>query len=188
MDAINLMMEEHNNIKRILLVVRKASVKVMDTSEIDYEDFNKMISFIRNYADAHHHGKEEKMLFNRMIDEIGGVAEPLVKYGMLAEHDLGRLFIKELEGALTKVKNGDKEAKVDVIANAVSYTHLLERHIDKEDKVAYTFARRGLSENTIKEINEQCEIFEKEAEEKQTQREYMKILEGLENKYITLYK
>ncbi|AJA46465.1 hypothetical protein CPAST_c03650 [Clostridium pasteurianum DSM 525 = ATCC 6013] len=184
MDAINLMIEEHKNIKRMLLVVRKASVKVMNTGEIDYDDFNKMISFIRNYADAHHHGKEEKMLFNRMIDEIGGVAEPLVKYGMLAEHDMGRLFIREMEEALTKVKEGDEEAKVDVIANAVSYTHLLQRHIEKEDNVAYTFAKRKLSEDTIKEINEQCEIFEKDAEKKQTQKSYIKILEDLENKYV----
>ncbi|MFT8316521.1 MAG: hemerythrin domain-containing protein [Clostridium sp.] len=184
MDAINLMMEEHNNIKRMLLVVRKASVKVMNAGEIDYEDFSKIISFIRNYADTHHHGKEEKMLFNRMIDEIGGVAEPLVRYGMLAEHDLGRLFIKELEEALVKVKEGDEEAKVDVIANAVSYTHLLQRHIEKEDNVAYTFARRGLSQDTIKKIDEECENFEKEAEEKHTQENYIKLLEELEHKYV----
>ncbi|AGK95514.1 hemerythrin domain-containing protein [Clostridium pasteurianum] len=184
MDAINLMMEEHNNIKRMLLLVRKASVKVMKTGEIDYEDFSKIISFIRNYADAHHHGKEEKMLFNRMIDEIGGVAEPLVRYGMLAEHDLGRLFIKELEEALVKVKEGDEEAKVDVIANAVSYTHLLQRHIEKEDNVAYTFAKRGLSKDTLKKIDEECESFEKEAEEKHIQENYIKLLEELEHKYI----
>lgn len=184
MDAINLMMEEHNNIKRMLLVVRKASVKVMNTGEINYQDFSKIISFIRNYADAHHHGKEEKMLFNRMIDEIGGVAEPLVRYGMLAEHDLGRLFIKELEEALVRVKEGDEEAKVDVIANAVSYTHLLQRHIEKEDNVAYTFARRGLSQDTIEKIDQECEHFEKEAEEKHTQKDYIELLEELEHKYV----
>lgn len=184
MDAINLMMEEHNNIKRMLLVVRKASVKLMNTGEIDYEDLEKMISFIRNYADAHHHGKEEKMLFNRMIDEIGGVAEPLVKYGMLAEHDMGRLFIKELEEALAKVRKGDAEAKVDVIANMVSYTHLLQRHIDKEDKVAYTFARRGLSKDTLKKIDEECEKFEKDMEDRNIQKTYIKLLEELESKYI----
>lgn len=184
MDTINLMIEEHNNIRRMLLVVRKASIKLMDTGEFDYEDFEKMISFIKNYADAHHHGKEEKMLFNRMIDEIGGAAEPLVKYGMLAEHDMGRLFIKELREALEKVKNGDAEAKVDVIANAVSYTHLLERHIEKENNVAYTFARRGLSEDTLKKIDEECEVFEREAEEKHTQENYIKLLEQLELKYV----
>ena len=32
-----------------------------------------------------------------MVDEIGGAAETLVKFGMLVEHDFGRLYIRELE-------------------------------------------------------------------------------------------
>ncbi|SMC18171.1 Hemerythrin-like domain-containing protein [Clostridium acidisoli DSM 12555] len=184
MDTINLMIEEHKNIKRMLLVVRKASFKVLQTGEINYEDFNKMILFVRNYADAHHHGKEEKMLFNRMVDEIGGVAETLVKFGMLVEHDLGRLFMTDLEQALIKVKNGDNEAKIDVIANAVSYTNLLQRHIDKEDNVVYTFARRKLSKETLRNIDEECESFEKEMQEKKIQERYIKLLEELEKKYL----
>lgn len=184
MDTINLMIEEHKNIKRMLLVVRKASFKVLQTGEINYEDFDKMILFVRNYADAHHHGKEEKMLFNRMVDEIGGVAETLVKFGMLVEHDLGRLFMTDLEQALIKVKNGDNEAKIDVIANAVSYTNLLQRHIDKEDNVVYTFARRKLSEETLRKIDEECESFEKEMQEKKIQERYIKLLEELEKKYL----
>lgn len=184
MDGINLMVDEHANIRRMLAVVRKACLKVLKTGEIDYEDFDKMISFIRNYADAHHHGKEEKMLFPRMISEIGGPAEPLVKFGMLVEHDFGRLFIKELEEALKKVKAGDEEAKVDVIANAVSYTHLLDRHIEKENNVAYTFAKRALSKDTLRVIDEECEAFEKEMQDKDIQNTYMKLLEELERKYI----
>jgi len=183
MDSINLMMEEHKNIKRMLLVVRKACIAIMNGSEIDYVDFSKIISFIRNYADTHHHGKEEKMLFNRMVDEIGGAAEKLVKHGMLVEHDLGRLFIKELEEALVRVKNGDAEAKVDVIANAVSYTHLLNRHIDKEDKVVYTFAKRELSKDTFFKIDDECGKFEKDMESNNVQQEYIALLEELEKKH-----
>lgn len=184
MDCIELMVNEHTYIKRMLEVVRKASLKVLFQDEIDYDDFAKMIEFIRKYADAHHHGKEEKLLFNRMVSEIGGAAEKLVNNGMLVEHDMGRFFIQELEQALEKVKKGDNEAKLDVIANAISYANLLTRHIDKEDKVVYTFAKRALTQETMETIDKECEDFEKEMSDKGIQEKYMKLLEELENKYL----
>lgn len=181
MDAIALMMEEHEYIKRMLVVVRKACFRVYKGDEINYEDFSSMISFIRNFADSHHHKKEEVMLFNKMVDEIGTTAEKIVKYGMLVEHDLGRLHISDLEAALKNLKDGNEEAILDVISNAVSYTHLLERHIDKEDKVVYTFAKRQLNEDVLTNINKECVDFE----EKNTQvrDENILILERLEEKY-----
>ncbi len=184
MNGIALMVEEHKYIKRMLKVIRKASYRILKGQAIDYEDFKKIIDFVRNYADAHHHGKEEKILFNRMIDEMGGPAVKLVQHGMLVEHDMGRFHMKELEEALAKVKVGDEEAKIDVIANAVGYANLLTRHIEKEDGIAYPFAERGLKKETLDEINRECEGFEKEMEEKEVQAKYIQLLESLEKKYL----
>lgn len=184
MDGIVLMVDEHKNIKRMLQVVRKACFGIMKGKEIDYDDFENMIDFIRTYADKNHHGKEEKILFNKMVDEIGGAAEKLVKFGMLVEHDMGRLYIKELEEALGKVKAGDEEAKLDVIANAVSYTHLLTRHIDKEDNVVYSFAKRELSKEILDKVNVECETFEEEMKTTGVQDKYIHMLEQLDKKYM----
>ncbi|QIB69668.1 hemerythrin domain-containing protein [Aminipila butyrica] len=183
MDGIALMIEEHGNIKRMLAVIRKACLTVLDGQEINYEDFAQMTDFVKNYADNHHHGKEEKFLFNRMIDEIGGAAEKLVKYGMLVEHDLGRLYMMDLKEALERAKSGDPEAKLDVIANAISYTHLLTRHIDKEDNAAYTFAKRELPRETLAQIDKECDSFEQEEGAKGTQKKYLQMLQQLEEKY-----
>lgn len=183
MDGIYLMVDEHKVIKRMLEVIRKACIGIMNGKNIDYADFEKMIDFVRNYADTHHHGKEEKILFNKMIDEMGGAAEKLVRHGMLVEHDLGRLFMKDLEESLLAVRNGDNDAKVDVVANAVSYTHLLNRHIDKEDNVAYPFAKKGLSSETLKKIDHECDDFEKVMVKSGVQDKYIKLLEFLEIKY-----
>lgn len=183
MDGISLMIDEHKNIKRMLLVIRKACLGIMNGKEIDYEDFENMIDFVRNYADKNHHGKEEKILFNKMIDEIGETAEKLVKYGMFVEHDMGRLYIRELEEGIARVKSGDAQSKLDVIANAVSYTHLLKRHIDKEDNVVYSFAKRELCEDTINKINIECYEFEDEMKTSGTLDKYIEMLEQLERKY-----
>ena len=66
MECIQLMIDEHKNIKRMLAVIRKLCYKVLEQEKVDYEDFFKVIDFVRNYADRHHHGKEETLLFKRM--------------------------------------------------------------------------------------------------------------------------
>ncbi|MBF7096174.1 hemerythrin domain-containing protein [Alkalibacter mobilis] len=180
MNSIQLMVDEHVYAKRMLAVIRKYSYRLLKGENVDLDDFHKMIDFVRNFVDKHHHGKEEDMLFNRMVEHLGPAAEKLVKNGMLVEHDLGRLHMQELEAAIERVKNGDDESKLDIIANAVSYTHLLHRHIDKEDAVVYKFAENGLSDEIMAQINAECEIFEKEAQEKGTQEKYIKLLEELE--------
>ena len=184
MNSIKLMMEEHVYILRMLEVVRKACFKVMKGETINYDDFEQMIDFIRNYADAHHHGKEEKLLFNEMVTHLGPLGNKLVTHGMLVEHDSGRLFIQELKEALDRVKAGDEESKLDVIANAISYTHLLQRHIGKEDTVVYTFAERQLSADILDKVNKETQDFEDSAEKNGTQQHYIALLEALEKKYV----
>lgn len=181
MKAIEIMNEEHKYILRMLDVVRKVCFKIMSGEERVYEDFNKIIDFIKNYADNHHHKKEEDILFIKMVENIGEAAEKAVNQGMLVEHDLGRLYVRDLVSALEKVKGGDEEAKLDIIANAISYTHLLKRHIDKEDRVIYKFAERNLSNEVMKFIDVECENFEINNEE--IKNRYILILEELEEKY-----
>lgn len=182
MDAIELMMEEHKYIKRALMVMRKVCFNLLKGEEVDYDTFNSLIGFIKNFADEHHHGKEEKMLFNRMMDEIGDTAERVIKHGMLVEHDLGRFYIMSLEAALKELQDGKEEAKLDIIANAISYTSLLERHITKEDNVIYKYAKRELSDKTLDEINVQCKDFEKS--NNKVRDEYVIALEKLEKEYL----
>lgn len=184
MTSIEIMVEEHKNIQRMLKVVRSACFQIMQGEEINYDDFALMIDFIKNYADVHHHGKEEKFLFQKMIDHLGKIGENLIKNGMLVEHDWGRLFISELRVALEKVKLGEEECKLDVIANAVGYTNHLARHIKKEDELIYTFAQKNLEPEILKQVDVKTNEFEKNAQEKGIQERYLKLLEGLELKYV----
>ncbi|CAH2214687.1 hemerythrin domain-containing protein [Tepidibacter aestuarii] len=180
MDAISLMMEEHKNIKRVLKVIRKLCIKILNKEEIELDVFNKIIDFVKNYADKHHHNKEEEVLFKKISEELGEKIKNGPIYGMLAEHDMGRLYILNLESALEKVRKGDEDSKVDIIANAISYTDLLNRHIDKEDNAIYKFGEKNLSKEAIIEVEEKCREIEKSAANRDIQNKYMKIIEELE--------
>lgn len=182
MNAINLMVEEHKLIKRMLVVTRKLSIKVLNNEEVDYNDFNKVIDFVRNFADKHHHSKEEVILFKKMGEVLGERIANGPIMGMLVEHDLGRLFIGNLEASLAKFKAGDSDSRVDIIANAIGYTDLLYRHIDKEDTTIYTFAQRKLSKNQLEEIDIACLEVETEATKNNLQDKYVTLLNKLESK------
>lgn len=182
MNAIELMVEEHKIIKRMLLVVRKFSIKVLNHEELNYDDFYKVIDFVRNYSDKHHHSKEELILFKKMSEILGDRIANGPIMGMLAEHDLGRLFIGNLEAALKKFQAGDNDSRVDIIANAIAYTDLLHRHIDKEDTAIYTFAQRSLNKDQLAEIDALCKDVENEATNNSLQDKYIKLLNELESK------
>ena len=180
MNAIELMMEEHRHIKRVLGSVRKLCIGIMNGNEVNYRAFEMVIDFVRNYADRHHHNKEEEILFKKMSEELGEVVKNGPIFGMLSEHDLGRLFILNLEHALQRVKNGDQDSKVDIIANAIAYTDLLHRHIEKEDTAIYIFGQNKLRPETLKEVEDQCEEVERQALQDRIQEKYLNMVDELE--------
>jgi hemerythrin-like domain-containing protein len=183
MKTIEIMVEEHENIRRMLKVVRNISYRVLTLGDFDLEDINKIIDFIRNYADKHHHGKEEDILFETMNKKIEKLARAGAITGMYIEHDMGRLYMGNLEKAVEDYKSGNDQARLDIIANAISYTDLLERHIEKENTAMYRFAENMLDEESKAYIETEATKIEELAKEKGLQKRYLSILGKLEDKY-----
>lgn len=168
--GIDVLYKEHDNILKFIDIVQQEALKVMNGAEINIKRFREFIDFSRNYADKHHHGKEELILFKFMVDELGTVAEKLVKHGMLVEHDLGRLYVKTLEDSLNEYEvKKDDYSKMQILSNAVCYGNLLKRHIDKENNAVFTFAEKQLNEEVLKQVDSETAIFEDEEKE---QREF----------------
>lgn len=184
MDGIRLMMEEHDNILTVLSAIRKHSVQVMEGVALCTEDFRDMIHFARSYADKHHHGKEEQRLFNEMEARLGSAGEKLIRNGMLVEHDLGRLHIAELEKALNQYEQDPSaENRLAILAEAYGYAALLRRHIDKENRVVYPFAERGLEPQLLREICQRVADFEDR--EQKAREDGLALLEKFRNKYLS---
>lgn len=180
MQAVQTLRDEHENILRMLKVVKSLCINTFKTQEVYYKGYYDAIDFIRNYADKFHHGKEEEILFVKMSSELGPAIEKGPIFGMLAEHDLGRLFIKNLENALVEVEKGNDDAKVDVIANAIAYTDLLYRHIDKENNAIFNFAEKQLKPESHEELNRDFEKAKERLNSNETERKYITLLEELE--------
>lgn len=163
MYGIDILIEEHDIILECIEKIRASSREILDGKDVDIERFREYIDFVRDFADNHHHGKEEKILFKIMVDNLSPLAEKLINYGMLVEHDLGRLFIANLEEALNLYeKNKDDDLKLDIIANAIGYGDLLKRHIEKENKVVFSFAERELNDELKGVVDKETLEFERE--------------------------
>ena len=185
MKSIDIMVEEHQNIRRMLNVIREISYRVMTNGEYELDDFPLVIDFVRNYADKLHHGKEEDILFEAMNKQIEKLAKSGAITGMYIEHDQGRLFIANLENGLNSLKEGSDRARLDIIANSIAYADLLNRHIEKENTALYKFAENMLPDDVKDSIDNDCDKIEMEAANNGIQARYLNILKILEDKYIS---
>ncbi len=161
MNGIEILLEEHNNILTFVEVVRKICCEILEGQPIVEEDFREVIQFARSYADKHHHGKEEQILFREMTAQLGPLAVNLIQHGMLVEHDMGRLYVSELESALERyLTDPNTMDKLQLLTGAVGYTNLLQRHVEKENNAVYPFAQRSLSQEILDTVDAETQAFE----------------------------
>lgn len=161
MIGITVLVEEHKNILNFTNILEDKLVEVLETNKVDTDYFRKCIRFIREYADKHHHQKEEDILFEKMMDELGSVAEKLVRNGMLVEHDLARFTVGEWEQALNDYDNEASSINLlNILAHGMNYVYLLRRHASKENAVLYPYAEKNLSKESIQWVNSETEKLE----------------------------
>lgn len=174
MYGIELLVEEHKNIYALTEHLEKICCDVLEGKEPDVQEFRECIDFVRNYADKHHHGKEEQILFRLMLERKEPAVEKLVRNGMLVEHDLGRYHVGKLDKALTEYeKNRSAKDKLGILTHAAAYADLLQRHIEKENEVCFPFAKRLLSDESKARIDAETRDFEKKAQQEHTQEKYL---------------
>lgn len=177
MKAIEELKEEHEKIKLMLGVLDKICEKLTKKEVVDFSDFERILEFIKKFADKCHHGKEEDLLFKEL--EKMGLAKEGGPIGvMLSEHDSGRNYLRGFEEGI-KEKNLDK-----IIENAQNYIKLLSEHIEKEDNILYPMAEEILSEKKDKELIEGFEKIEKEKIGEGEHKRLLGILESLKDKYL----
>jgi hemerythrin-like domain-containing protein len=161
MDAIETLMNEHRVIERVLdgLVAFAAEVGRKGTTE--KEELSRFVTFIREFADACHHGKEEDILFATMVEHgfprNGG---PIAV--MLREHDQGRglvQILRERSASGAPWSDGDRH---DIAEVAAAFADLLRAHIHKEDAILYPMAEQHLSPEVMGEVGEACERYEQD--------------------------
>jgi hemerythrin-like domain-containing protein len=160
MDAIDTLMAEHRLIEQAMDALEayaEATAQGRDVRTADLKDF---VTFIREFADKKHHGKEEEILFAEMVRAGFPLAAGPIAV-MLADHDQGRGFV----GVLAKLADNSSWTADDrqrMVAAATDYVGLLRQHIMKEDRILYPMARARLPSEVMHEIDSRAAAFEGE--------------------------
>lgn len=142
-------------------------------SRLLFENADVFSEFIREFADAFHHVKEENILFRYL--SLPGVlthCDPIPQ--MLYEHELARSRLEELESALHRA---DLPALAESIQN---YVLLMKQHIFKEDHVLYPMAEKGLSDEHKSSIAKEYALTEERLESRSLWEKYEALRLSLE--------
>jgi hemerythrin-like domain-containing protein len=176
-------MEEHRTIERVLHALERATNRLSRGEEVYLRFFTGTTVFIRNFTDACHHKKEEKVLFPALLEigmskDIGPVAV------MLAEHEEGRRLAHGIRQATERFQAGELRMRESLIQNSKDYINLLHQHIAKEDKVLFPMAEKIIPPDQQEKIALAFEAYDKEASGEDMHAKYSSLAERLEKECL----
>ena len=90
---------EHRVIEKVLGAMGFFAQALTSGEAIDEQKLAGLVPFMREFADAHHHAKEEHLLFPKLVAN-GLPASNGPVQAMCAEHQIGRGQVSRLENAI----------------------------------------------------------------------------------------
>ncbi len=133
---ITILMNEHRLIENVLGSLETCAIEIEGGLAFERALARDDAGFLRGFADAWHHGKEEDVLFRRRVER--GVSEESGPVAvMLHEHREGRAPVGAIHGV--------GEGTGDVSPAERGFIPLLRQDIQKEDDILYPMSGRVLT-------------------------------------------
>lgn len=159
---ITILMNEHRLIEQVLGSLETCAIEVEGGLALERPVARDYADFLRGFADAWHHGKEEDILFRRMVErgfseESGPVAV------MLHEHRQGRALVGSIAGVGAGEGAVAPGEATTFLSSALGFVPLLRQHIQKEDNILYPMSQRVLSSAEFETMLEDFAAFEAQA-------------------------
>jgi hemerythrin-like domain-containing protein len=179
MQATDILMEEHRVIERVLTSLETSARRLETGEAVRPGFFLDAADFVKGFADGCHHKKEEGVLFTALVD--AGLPRQVGPVGvMLADHEQGRAYTRNMRAAAERLDAGDAAARADVVRNALGYVELLRQHIGKEDHVLFPMAAEMLPPAEQTTLIERFETIEHEETGEGVHEKYLALAEALE--------
>jgi hemerythrin-like domain-containing protein len=145
MRAVEMLLEDHRDIERMLAVLAGAMTRLRNGESVDGQALKQIVEFLLEYADHYHHVREEQHIFP-VLERY-----PLLTMAgrldcMPGEHEIGRQVTTTLREATERYGSGDVSAASDFVDAAGKYLQLLAHHMGIEEGVLFELAEKVVSD------------------------------------------
>jgi hemerythrin-like domain-containing protein len=159
MHATEMLSHEHRVIEQVLNCLERFVAGSPIHPQLEWATAEKILSFLKNFADRCHHHKEEEQLFP-MLEARGFSPTQGPTAVMRSEHDQDRRCMAQMTEAVELGKKGASRAFSLFAQAAGAYLTLLRAHIQKEDHCLFPMAERVLSETDQVQLQHQFDAVE----------------------------
>lgn len=144
MTAIDTLVAEHRVIEQMLALLERQAGRLDGGGELPVLLLKDIVDLLEQYSDKLHHAKEERRLFEIVI-ERGIEAENAAVNALIHHHETGRSQLQDLRSELHRLKQGDRTAAAACAMTAHQYAELLRQHIRLEDEEVFPLVAKALS-------------------------------------------
>jgi hemerythrin-like domain-containing protein len=170
------LIQEHRLILRAVYVLQAMADQASDLRMPEAEDVENLLRFFRRFADDHHQGKEEAVLFPALrTGDPAATKGPLGQ--MIFEHEQERSLVEGLEDALRTRKHEDFAYYGNRMAK------ILSNHIYKEDNILFDLVEKTITSEVDERLAEEMVHFD-QSMRPGIYAELVHTLNQLERKYL----
>jgi hemerythrin-like domain-containing protein len=154
---------EHRVIQRVVAVMVVLADQLEAGGGADPAVLERIVEFLRTFADRSHHGKEEAWFFPAM-ERRGVPAHGCPLGGLTMEHAKGRLLVGEFAEAIEAWKTDMKAAaaREALVKTLRVLATFYPAHIWKEDYLLFPLAGRLLTQEDRQELSARFEAVDRE--------------------------
>ncbi|NLD05912.1 MAG: hemerythrin [Synergistaceae bacterium] len=183
MKATEALKHEHDAVKLMMRIMETIAGRIKSGQKVPRQDLDNMTDFLKVFVDRCHHGKEEKILFP-VLEEAGISKTGGPMCDLLAEHEQGREYTRNISRALINFEATDNSRAMELSGNMKAYIELLNEHILKENDVLFPMADKVLTEEVQGLLYDQFEELEEEVIGIGKHEELHKMLEKMSDTYL----
>jgi hemerythrin-like domain-containing protein len=148
---IEILLEEHRNIKTLLLVLEQ-ELEVFDYSDQpDYEILQAIIEYFQDYPESYHHPKED-IVFEKLKARDRAVAKRVGD--VEAEHQVETNRLREFAQAVENILAGREFLRQSFHNIVRDFVEHQRQHMDKEERLLFPAAVKGLRPEDWAEIDQ----------------------------------
>ncbi len=168
-DAVAELETEHRLIQQVVAGMSYLESRITAGAEIDQTLLNRIVEFLRSFADHLHHAKEEALFFPA-LERRGVPAQGCPVGALLHEHTKGRALVTEFEQAIEASAPKTDGSTERLTAAMRALAELYPAHIWKEDYLLFPMSKKVLTADDEAELSEKFEELDRKLGEVEKRR------------------